>query len=160
LVPAATVARLESSGAQNAGGDLNGRVELWHAAFQAFQQHPFTGVGSAAFRETESNKVAHDLFFRLIAELGLVGLGLVAAIVLSAFMSGWRHPGALRGLWVSVLTGWVIGAAFYNLEDKKQTWVFLSLAVVNARLPAVDRTPRPAGVPEVPAARRETEALR
>lgn len=160
LVPPETVARLESSGAQTAGGDLNGRVELWHAAFQAFQQHPFTGVGSAAFRETESNKVAHDLFFRLIAELGLVGLVLVAAIVLSAFASGWRHPGMLRGLWVSVLTGWVIGAAFYNLEDKKQTWVFLSLAVVNARLPAVHRTPARPGVPEIPAARKETEVVR
>lgn len=136
LVPTETLARLESSGSQAAGGDLNGRVELWRAAFLTFEQHPFTGVGSAAFRETESNKVAHDLFFRLVAELGLVGLALVAALVLTAFVSGWRHRGMLRGLWTSVLTAWLIGATFYNLEDKKQTWVFLSLAVVNARLPA------------------------
>jgi O-antigen ligase len=49
-----------------------GRVEAWYSALQMFYSHPFFGVGYGNF--TEHNELtAHNSFFLVLAELGIVG---------------------------------------------------------------------------------------
>jgi O-antigen ligase len=130
LVPKGTIERLTSTASDRSQGDFNGRTELWHQAYETFREHPFTGVGTAAFREETSWKVAHDVWLRFAAELGLVGLGLFLLMLGMMFVYAWRQPPALRWFSTTLLTVWMIGATFYNAEDKKQTWLVLSLVML------------------------------
>src|SRR6266496_4990084 len=81
LVPQATIERLTSTGTDRTQGDFDGRTELWTQAYQTFREHPFTGVGTGAFREESSWKVAHNVWLRMAAELGLVGFALFALLI-------------------------------------------------------------------------------
>ena len=134
LVPESTKERLVSTSGDRTHGDLNGRTELWSRAYQTFQDHPFTGVGTGAFREETSWKVAHNVWLRFAAELGLIGLGLFLLLLFLLFVRAWRRPGTMRQFSFTVLTVWMIGATFYNAEDKKQTWLVLSLVLIGTSL--------------------------
>jgi hypothetical protein len=151
LVPESTMERLVNTSGDRTQGDLNGRTELWSRAYATFKEHPITGVGTGAFREETSWKVAHNVWLRFAAELGLVGLGLFLLLLFVLFVRAWRTPGTMRQFSFTILMVWIIGATFYNAEDKKQTWLVLSLVLVGTSLatrkPGDDRTetPRTAG---------------
>lgn len=141
LVPPSTRERLVSTSSDRTQGDLNGRTELWSQAYLTFKQHVFTGVGTGAFREEMSWKVAHNVWLRFAAELGIVGLGLFLLLLFLLFTRISRKPGSLRQFSFTILTAWIIGATFYNAEDKKQTWLVLSLVLVAGSL-STDRATR------------------
>jgi hypothetical protein len=145
LVPQSTIDRLLNTSSDRTQGDFNGRTELWSQAYLTFKQHLFTGVGTGAFREETSWKVAHNVWLRFAAELGLVGLGLFLLLLAMLFLRASRETRTLRQFSFTILSVWMIGATFYNAEDKKQTWLVLSLVLAAASL-APDR-PR-ATVPE------------
>jgi O-antigen ligase len=129
-VPPETMQRIISTADDPSQGDLNGRTDLWAQAYLTFQQHPFTGVGTGAFREGTTWKVAHNVWLRFAAELGLVGLGLFLLMMLLLFVGAGRSTRALGTFCYTVLTVWIIGATFYNAEDKKQTWLVLTLVLL------------------------------
>jgi Flp pilus assembly protein TadD len=73
-----------------------GRYQYWEVATRAGADDPLTGIGAGAFeflwtRERGPLQYAHDahsLFFETFAELGIVGLGLVAALCLGGLGLG------------------------------------------------------------------------
>ena len=142
LVPRSTLDRLVNTSGDRTQGDFNGRTELWSQAYLTFKQHLFTGVGTGAFREESSWKVAHNVWLRFAAELGLVGLGLFLLLLTMLFFRASREQQMLRQFSYTILTVWMVGATFYNAEDKKQTWLVLSLVLAAASLrPDVAATP-------------------
>jgi O-antigen ligase len=136
LVPQSTIDRLINTSGDRTQGDFNGRTELWSQAYLTFKQHLFTGVGTGAFREETSWKVAHNVWLRFAAELGLVGLGLFLLLLAMLFLGVSRETRTLRQFSFTILCVWMIGATFYNAEDKKQTWLVLSLVLAAASLAA------------------------
>jgi hypothetical protein len=79
------------------GGDLNGRLfslssngrsENWHTAWQEFTEHPLLGGGAGSYaafwaqhrRIPETVHDAHNLYLEVLAELGPVGLFLLAVL--------------------------------------------------------------------------------
>ncbi len=75
----------------SAVGSSSGRWQLWQEAIQSWQEKPVQGSGAQSFplthlltREPETGNVKqpHGLYFRLLSELGLVGL-----LFFAAFMS-------------------------------------------------------------------------
>lgn len=74
------------------------RGDYWRVAFGAFADHPVGGVGAASFqvewiRERDSRVFAfdaHSLYFETLAELGLVGALLLAALI-AAIVGGVRR---------------------------------------------------------------------
>ncbi len=147
LVPQSTIDRLVNTSGDRTQGDFNGRTELWSQAYLTFKQHLFTGVGTGAFREETSWKVAHNVWLRFAAELGLVGLGLFLLLLAMLFLGVSRETRTLRQFSFTILCVWMIGATFYNAEDKKQTWLVLSLVLAAASL-APDRPRAPEPEPE------------
>jgi O-antigen ligase len=147
LVPPGTIHRLTSTSGDNSQGDFDGRTELWAQAYQTFREHPFTGVGTGAFREEGEWKVAHNVWLRMAAELGLVGFALFAMLVVAACVYGWRLRGAARGFALATVGTLAIGATFYNLEAKKALWLLLLYPVLAAAAHRVDRS----GIGEQPA---------
>jgi hypothetical protein len=98
------------------------RYEYWRVALKAFEQHPVEGLGAGGFRVywlqersiTETVRDTHSLEFEMAAELGLVGLLALAAMVVGVGMAARRalqdHPAAAAGLAAATLA-WFLHAS-------------------------------------------------
>ncbi len=129
---AGTIAEYESD------GSAVGRLQAWEAASRMMLDHPITGIGIGAFGaafpdySTHQPRAAHNTFFQIASESGLVaGLGylcLVAVNLLALWRNGkrlqrQRNPdGTLPALyWIneSVLVGFsglVVCSMFLSLQ--------------------------------------------
>lgn len=148
-VPQTSLERLSTTGGEIAGGDLNGRVTIWRAGLAAFLERPFLGYGGGAFRAAartstvglSKDKVAHNSFISVLVELGLIGFILFGNILATAFRQAMCHPKWDAIFWLTVLLVWALGAFTLTWEARKQTWLFLSLAVASAsQLPLGDES--------------------
>ncbi len=106
--------RAPTSGSSRLVSLTNDRYEYWDVAVGTFGRHPLVGVGAAGFREEwlahrtvpEIAKDAHSLYIETAAELGLVGLALLAALVAGSAATASaalrvypvRAPGMVAGL--------------------------------------------------------------
>ena len=100
--PAASPGRLASV--------QSNRYAYWKVALRTFGDHPLDGVGSGGFQAEwlrerpfrEPVRDAHSLYLETPAELGLVGLALVLALIGSIAVAARRavavHPGAVAAL--------------------------------------------------------------
>jgi hypothetical protein len=78
----------------------NGRIDLWRAALHEFEAHPVLGGGAGSFEQywrahrttTLDVRDAHSLYLETLAELGLVGLALLALTLGIPFLAA-RHRG-------------------------------------------------------------------
>ena len=100
----------------------NGRIDLWHAAWTETKAHPWLGGGAGSYEQwwnvhrPTSAKVrdAHSLYLETLAELGPVGLGLLAlalALPLVAAVRARVHP------LVPVLAGAYVGFLLHAAAD-------------------------------------------
>jgi O-antigen ligase len=132
FVPGRVLMRLEGTDAALRAGNLNGRQYLWAEAGRLIRDHPFLGIGGGAFHTAAvgANKEAHNLVLSLFAEVGLIGLGLFVAMLVTALLPLRRVTPVLRGMWIAVFTAWMSAALLHNWENRKQTWFLIGLAVV------------------------------
>jgi hypothetical protein len=112
------------------GTGTSNRYDYWRVAWRTFEDHPFQGVGSGAFGVPwlrsrsldESVTDAHSWQASALAETGIVGLALWAAVLvlpLAAIRRTRRGPGA-RPL-AAVALG---GAAVYFVLHASIDWLF------------------------------------
>lgn len=135
LVPQSSLDRYAQTGTSIAEGDLTGRVEIWRQGIDVFIEHPLLGVGSATFAMVvESGKVAHNTFLSVLAETGIVGFILFAAILIIVAYQAVRQPKREARFWLTILLVWAIGASALTWEHAKPTWLFLGFAVVSIKL--------------------------
>ncbi len=134
-IPQSSFDRLSTTGSTLADGDLNGRVTLWVYGLRAFVERPLIGYGSGTFRVASgTGRVAHNSWISIMVEEGMIGLVLFVTVVVMAFRKALRQPKWEARFWLSVLMVWILGASDLTWEPQKQTWLFLSLAVVSASL--------------------------
>ena len=83
----------------------SGRYQFWEAALEALGDKPLHGIGAGQY-ETWWNRHgslpyavrdAHSLLFETAAELGVVGLALIALFFAIPIRSGWRSRAGPRG---------------------------------------------------------------
>ncbi|HKT60118.1 MAG TPA: O-antigen ligase family protein, partial [Gemmatimonadales bacterium] len=124
---------------RTAEGDAKGMTErlmLWQAAWDAFEAHPVLGVGYGQFRNyahvaTGENKLAHQTYLSIAAELGVAGLlvfGYLFASVLRDTLNAKRgpYPGvtlAGRGYVVATL----IQGMFNNVQHSRALWICIGV---------------------------------
>jgi O-antigen ligase len=148
------------------GGSGSGRTELWSVAARVFHNHPFGGVGSGNFSvvepsyaatihrnlskpylEVTTHEVVHNTYLHVLAELGIVGLVLLAAVVVGALAVGRRAATAFEELaeprLAALAAGLVVGAVglfvafvFLSAQYEKQLWVTVGLLVAAGELAA------------------------
>jgi hypothetical protein len=89
-----------------------GRAAAWRVAWDTAWAHPMAGVGAGSFEQRwlavrprpQGFRDAHNLYLETLAELGLVGLGLLAAALAAPAVGAWgarEHwvaPAAAGGL--------------------------------------------------------------
>lgn len=68
-------------------GKGSGRYFLWNAALDMWLESPFWGKGFSAFYFKYHN-AAHNTYLQILAENGVIGLGLFISIIMSSFMTG------------------------------------------------------------------------
>lgn len=108
--PAAAIGRYGSSHTSDRGAlSSSGRVRLWRQAWRDWKAHPGLGSGAGTFelewlrhrRISASARDAHSLYLEVLAELGPLGLALLAAALALPLLVGARArfrpfvPGAL-----------------------------------------------------------------
>jgi exopolysaccharide production protein ExoQ len=137
---------------------LSGRTRLWEAVWDQISQRPFLGHGVGFWSEKNDHAAAlfqavrwetphaHNGFFDLGLELGLVGVGLFAIsflLVSNRVMAGLREGSRDEALWMAVFLTFLL---FYNLTESSLFrtgslfWV-LYVAVVARVWLWKDRTP-------------------
>jgi hypothetical protein len=115
------------------------RYAYWKVALRSFADHPLTGVGSGGFQAEwlrerpfpEPVRDAHSLYLETPAELGLVGLALLALLIGSVAVTA-RAAGP-----AAALAAWALHAgADWDWELPALTLVAIVLAGLVLTSPA------------------------
>ncbi len=152
FMPETSWSRLSTIGSEISSGTLNERTMIWQIGWQIFGKAPFQGVGSEAFAGTAEHSLglasdsrsdvgtsasrlaAHNTFFSILLEEGVIGFTLFFALLLTLMLSAWRLPHIERIFWLCILATWAVGALDLTWEDRKPTWfIFALLIAVTAR---------------------------
>ena len=152
FMPETSWSRLSTIGSEISSGTLNERTMIWQIGWQIFGKAPFQGVGSEAFAGTAEHSLglasdsrsemgtsasrlaAHNTFFSILLEEGVIGFALFFALLVTLMLSAWRLPHVERIFWLCILATWAVGALDLTWEDRKPTWFILALLIaVTAR---------------------------
>jgi O-antigen ligase len=147
-----------------------GREDIWTVAWRMFEAHPTRGVGAGNFSTSsihyllapgaltrsdfivDTQKVAHNAYLETLAELGVVGLTLLAALIVSLLACAFKairefqrkgkvQMEILARANLVALIGLMAALFFGSDEYKKQLWLLLAMAPT---LLAIARAERPA----------------
>jgi O-antigen ligase len=150
MTTTADVAELATGNADEAGGSVQGRATENLGTLYTFLDHPLLGVGpgqtsryamaygnEVGFRKLTSERRAHNMYLEELADTGILGFGLFAAmlwITLSQLLrlrQAWRADPAkaytLAGLFLGLVA--YLGSAFFlHLSYVRYYWLILALA--------------------------------
>src|SRR5437764_13706829 len=150
----ASTFRSPTSGASRLVSLSNNRYDYWDVAFDSFARHPVVGVGAAGFREEwlahravpEIARDAHSLYIETAAELGLVGLAILAALIAGAAASARAavrvYPVRAPGM-VAALVAFAVHAGL-DWDWEFPTLSLIAIVLVGALIAAGDGAVAPA----------------
>lgn len=109
--------------------DLSGRVEVWGPALLMAQDRPLFGYGYGGFwvfggpaqaiwdaigGDPANASYAHNGYLQILLDTGIVGLGLLLALVAWAFQKAWTYVVVAKDVWPVCLFSFL---AVYNLGE-------------------------------------------
>jgi len=139
LIPAGTLDRLATIPEALRTGDLNQRLNIWSAGWQAFVHTPLFGFGAGSFvtaAHLSPIDTAHNTALSLAVNGGLVALSLALLLVALAGLSALRTQGPLRIALVTALAVWMVTTFAATVEENRTTWLLLATIVLAGRLAA------------------------
>jgi O-antigen ligase len=147
-MPESSWSRLSTIGSEISQGTLNERTMIWQIGWQVFGQAPFQGVGAGAYAPTVEHTlglasdvrgadagapvarlVAHNTFFSILVEQGVIGFGLFFLLLLTMVFSTWKLPRVDRIFWLCILLTWTVGSLDLSWEQRKPTWFIFGLLI-------------------------------
>ena len=134
-IPQSSFERLATAGESISSGNLNGRVAIWQEGFEVWLQHPFIGIGTAAFESiVPSGRAAHNSFLAILTETGVLGLLLFSMILYLAVVHAQRMPRWDAWFWLTLLVVWGLGNMVLTWSHTKSSWLFFSLLFTHVNL--------------------------
>jgi O-antigen ligase len=133
FVPSASWERISTIPDELTQGTLNQRRVVWEAGTEVFRAHPFQGVGAGAFATAVATtlgsepRVAHNTFLSVLVEEGVIGFGLLCALMCVLGVSALQMPTVAQKLWIVTLGVWAVGVCGATWEREKPTWLFFGL---------------------------------
>ena len=151
-----TIPRFHSEDATANRG--TGRVDIWHAAWAGWEQHPVLGLGAGNFIKQSDDLLSstpgvqldpysdlfygikvHNAYLEPWVELGPIGLGLYVAVLITVGIVLYRvyrnePTGVLRALF-PMLLAFATATIFLSAINNKLLWMLAGLAAVYPYLP-------------------------
>ena len=141
IVPSETLQRIATIPEQLNGGDLNQRLNIWSAGWDAFAHAPFLGSGAGSFvsaARLAPMDTAHNTALAIVVEGGICALLLAAAIVVVSARSALGTDRQVRiGLGTALLV-WMVSCVAAAVEQNRTTWLLLGLISLAGRLAIED----------------------
>jgi O-antigen ligase len=137
VLPHGTIERIATIPQQLQHGDLNQRLNIWAAGWQAFTHAPFFGWGAGTFVQTarlSSIDTAHNSALTIGVEGGVVALILAAAILIVCMRLVLVSRGSLRIALGTVFLVCLVASLVATVEGNRTTWVLLGMLSVAGRL--------------------------
>jgi O-antigen ligase len=152
-------------------GSGSGRTDIWTVGWRMFEDNAVSGVGAGNFSVTSleyafepgaidagtlrsdqgEGKVAHNVYLETLAELGIVGLGLLLAIFVYSVTAAARAASnfarngderreTLARALMAAQIGTIVAGFFASIQITKQLWLLMALgpALLALSLQAVD----------------------
>jgi O-antigen ligase len=145
----------------------SGRMQIWKRGVGYMFRHPVFGVGPGNFQAAEGTlspfagrqefgigvrwNAAHNSYIQIGAELGIPGLVMFVAIIVTAFgalrriarsgreLTGWSRSTPLTQALMASLIGFVVGAFFLSLAYAEMFYTLVALAAGLHKVTGVDR---------------------
>jgi O-antigen ligase len=139
-VPHETFERLATIPEQLNGGDLNQRLNIWSAGWDALVHAPLFGTGAGSFVSAAGLNpldTAHNTALSIVVSGGLCAFFLAVAIVVAAARAAIETHGPTRLAMATALLVWVITSLVATVEENRTTWLLLGMIALAGRL-AVD----------------------
>jgi len=136
-VPHGTFERLATITEQLQHGDLNQRLNIWHAGWQAFVRAPFFGTGAGSFVSAAGLApidTAHNTALSIVVSGGLVALFIATAIVAAAIWAITQTSGQLKGALATALLVWIVTSMVATVEESRTTWLLLAIIALAGRI--------------------------
>ena len=152
-----TIYSSESSGQQSSG-----RLAIWPAAVDAFNERPFLGIGYGAFVHQSVDRLystpgtslenfnvhpeeVHNAFLGTAAELGIPGLTLFLGLIVSTGLTlrrtakrarevGDQFVGSVATALIVGLFGWCVGSLFIETETSRPLWIVVGMCLALPKL--------------------------
>jgi O-antigen ligase len=140
-LPHETFERLATIPAQLQGGDLNQRLNIWDAGWQAFVRSPMVGTGAGSFvsaAEMNPLDTPHNAALSILVSGGLCAFFLAVAIVALAARSAFQTHGPLKVALGTALLVWAIASLVDTVEENRVTWLLLGMIALAGRLAVED----------------------
>lgn len=139
LVPHETIARIGTIPQQLERGDLNQRLNIWSAGWQAFVHAPFFGAGAGTFVQAARlapADTAHNTALTVVVEGGIIALILASAILAVCARSVLATRGSVRIALATALLVWLVTSLVATVETNRTTWLLMGLLCLAGRLEA------------------------
>jgi O-antigen ligase len=119
-------------------GTMSGRLEIWNAGFQAFQQQPVLGAGAGAFEvaiEPLIGRMAsHNVFVAVLVEQGVVGFFVFGMLLAGCAWGVWHLPMRERKVFGLIGLTWLVGGMSLSWQYRKTTWLVVGLIAAQAAI--------------------------
>jgi O-antigen ligase len=140
----------------------SGRLAVWPAAVDAFNERPFLGIGYGAFVRTSVDRIystpgasienfqvhpeeVHNVFLGTATELGLPGLGIFIGLLLSTGLAlrrtarrardaGAHFISSVANALIIGLVGWCVGSMFIETETSRPLWIVIGMCLALPKL--------------------------
>jgi O-antigen ligase len=137
LTPYETLQRIATIPEQLHHGDLNLRLNIWQAGWQAFVHAPFFGTGAGTFVLASGlapDDTAHNTALALGVEGGIIALIVSGAIVLVCARAIIQTHGPVRIALGAALLVWLVTSLVATVEENRTSWLLIALISLAARL--------------------------
>lgn len=135
-------------GSRGVSFDEDVRFRLWAAAIDVWLHAPIVGVGLGQFIVSSEDLLgsaggvlAHNTYLSVLAEAGIVGSALYAAVPALAVIGLLRRGDTIARLLLSSGVGIAVMAVSLNLQNFRPIWLFIALAVAWTVTPRDDDPP-------------------
>jgi len=141
IVPSGTLERLATIPEQLQGGDLNQRLNIWTAGWDAFVRAPFLGSGAGTFvtaAHLAPIDTAHNTALSIVVGGGLCALLLASLLFALAVRAAFETHGPLRLALATCLIVWAITSLIATAEENRTTWLLFGIVILAGRLSEED----------------------
>ncbi|MGA9586094.1 MAG: O-antigen ligase family protein, partial [Terracidiphilus sp.] len=136
-LPRGTLERIASITDQLQNGDLNQRVNIWSAGWQAFVRAPFCGHGAGSFVTASGLApidTAHNTILSTVVEGGIPALVIATGIVALSVRSILALRGTLRIALITLMATWLMSSLVGTVGESRTTWLLLAVISLSHRL--------------------------